>query len=359
MPAGNAAVLSKSSTARSLQAARQCVTLPTALCAQQQCSRAHTVQCSAQHQGVRHHTESTDGAARHAGCRGSMRPRVTAHMRRQGSVGQVRECAGPAMEPHTYTQRAHNRHIPARLPLPLGRHPGHCLLVTAPSAQHNTTQHNTTQHNTPQHNTTQHNTTQHNTSQHNTTQHNTTQHNTTQHNTTNTTQHNTTQHNTTQHNTTQHNRTLHNTTQHNTTQHNTTQHNTTQHNKTHRAYSCRAEPGAGGPRPLALSELRARRRTSMPSGVCGSPSVADTYRNACWRRPCTWRGAAPQSSSWPRPNPRQALRIPLYQTTPGTSCCPPMERRRHASTCMSAPGLPPGPPCSEARKTRKPSSWRC
>ena len=109
--------------------------------------------------------------------------------------------------------------------------PAYRLLVTAPSAQHNTTQHNTTQHNTTQHNTTQHNTTQHNTTQHNTTQHNTTQHNTTQHNTTqhNTTQHNTTQHNTTQHNTTQHNTTQHNTTQHNTTQHNTTQHTTTQH----------------------------------------------------------------------------------------------------------------------------------
>ena len=26
------------------------------------------MQCSAQHQAVRHHTKSTDGAARHAGC---------------------------------------------------------------------------------------------------------------------------------------------------------------------------------------------------------------------------------------------------------------------------------------------------
>ena len=98
---------------------------------------------------------------------------------------------------------AHSAHLdtqPSRLPVPVGRHPGHCLVVTAPSAQHNTTQHNTTQHNTTQHNTTQHNTTQHNTTQHSTTQHNTTQHNTTQHNTT---QHNTTQHKTAQRNTTQ------------------------------------------------------------------------------------------------------------------------------------------------------------
>ena len=118
------------------------------------------MQCRAQHQAVRHHTESTDGAARHAGCSGPMIPCETAHRRRQGSVGQVRECTGPAMQQHTYTQRAHNTHSPARLPVPVGRHPGLCPLVTAPSAQHNTTQHNTTQHNTTQHNTTQHNTTQ-------------------------------------------------------------------------------------------------------------------------------------------------------------------------------------------------------
>ena len=142
-PSGNAAVRSRNSTAHSPQAAWQCVTLPTALCPQQQCSRAHRVQCSAQHQAVRHPTESTDGAARHAGCSGPMRPSATARRRRQGSVGQVRECTGPAMQQHTYTQRAHNTHSPARLPVPVGRHPGLCHLVTAPSAQHNTTQHNT------------------------------------------------------------------------------------------------------------------------------------------------------------------------------------------------------------------------
>ena len=105
------------------------------------------MQCSAQHQAVRHHTISTDGAARHAGCSGQMRPCVTARRRRQGSVGQVRECTGPAMPQHTYTQRAHNTHSPARLPLPVGRHPGLCLLVTAPSAHH-TTPHHTTPHHT-------------------------------------------------------------------------------------------------------------------------------------------------------------------------------------------------------------------
>ena len=82
------------------------------------------MQCSAQHQAVRHHTISTDGAARHAGCSGPTRPCVTARRRRQGSVGQVRECTGPAMPQHTYAQRAHNTHSPARLPVPVGRHPG-------------------------------------------------------------------------------------------------------------------------------------------------------------------------------------------------------------------------------------------
>ena len=142
---------SRISTAHSPQAAWQCVTLPTALCPQQQCSMAHTVQCSAQHQAVRHHTESTDGAARHAGCSGPMRPCETARRRRQGSVGQVRECTGPAMQQHTYTQRAHNTHSPARLPIPVGRHPGLCLLVTAPSAHHTTPRHATPRHTTPHH----------------------------------------------------------------------------------------------------------------------------------------------------------------------------------------------------------------
>ena len=104
------------------------------------------MQCGAQHQAVRHHTKSTDGAARHAGCSGPMRPGVTARRRRQGSVGQVRECTGPAMPQHTYTQRAHNTHSPARLPVPVGRHPGLCLLVIAPSAHHTTSHHTTQQH---------------------------------------------------------------------------------------------------------------------------------------------------------------------------------------------------------------------
>ena len=93
---------------------------------------------------------------------------------------------GRATRTSGHTQHtAHAQHTqPSRLPVPVGRHTGLCLLVTVPSAQHNTTQHNTTQHNTTQHNTTQHNTTQHNTTQHNTTQHNTTQHSTAQPHTT-------------------------------------------------------------------------------------------------------------------------------------------------------------------------------
>ena len=114
---------SRISTAHSPQAAWQSVTLPTALCPQQRCSRARTVQCSAQHQAVRPHTGGTDGAARHAGCNGTMGPCVTAHRRRQSSASQVRECTGPAMQQHTYTQRARHTHSPARLPVPVGRHP--------------------------------------------------------------------------------------------------------------------------------------------------------------------------------------------------------------------------------------------
>ena len=160
------------SIAHSPQAAWQCVTLPTAPCPQQQCSRAHTVQCGAEHQAVRHHTEGTGGAARHAGCSGQMRPCVTARRRRQGSVGQVRECTGPAMPQHTYTQRAHNTHSPARLPVPVGRHPG--LLPFGNSAfgtPHHTTPHHTTPHHTTPHHTTPHHTTPHHTTPHHTTPH--------------------------------------------------------------------------------------------------------------------------------------------------------------------------------------------
>ena len=209
------AVRSTISTAHSPQAAWQCVTLPTAPCPQQQCSRAHTVQCGAEHQAVRHHTEGTGGAARHAGCSGQMRPCVTARRRQQGIVGQLRECTGPAMPQHTYTQRAHNTHSPAHLPVPVSRHLG---LLPFGNSAFGTTQHNTSQQNTRQYNTTQH-----------TTNHSETPHSTTQHNAT---RHNTTQHNTRQHNAAQHSTTKHKTTQHNTTQHNTTPQGTTQRAKT-------------------------------------------------------------------------------------------------------------------------------
>ena len=45
---------------------------------------------------------------------------------------------------HLHTARALYTQ-PSRLPVPVGRHPGHCLLVTAPSAHH-TTPHHTTPH---------------------------------------------------------------------------------------------------------------------------------------------------------------------------------------------------------------------
>ena len=126
------------------------------------------MQCSAQHQAVRHHTKSTDGAARHAGCSGHMRPCVTARRRRQSSVGQVREYTGPAMPQHTYTQRAHNTHSPARLPVLLGRHPGLCHLVIAPSAHHSTTQRGAAQHSATRHATARHTTARRGTARHGT-----------------------------------------------------------------------------------------------------------------------------------------------------------------------------------------------
>ena len=103
----------------------------------------------------------------------------------RAGVGQVRECTGPAMQQHTYTQRAHNTHSPARLPLPLGRHPG--LLPFGNSAfgtlQHSTAQHSAAQHSTAQRSAAQHSTAQRSPAQHSTAQHNTAQHSTAQHGT--------------------------------------------------------------------------------------------------------------------------------------------------------------------------------
>ena len=188
---------------------------------------------------------------------------------------------------------------PSRLPVPVGRNPGHCLLVTAPSAHHNTTQHNTPQQNTTQHSTAQHSTAQHSTAHHSTahhstahhsttqpspaqhgttTQHSTAQHNTTQHNK-KTAQHSTAQHNTTQHNTTQHNTTQHNTTQHNTTQHNTTQHNTTQHNTTQQ-FRPWNPPNSGG-----------RMRQSRSQQALCTPKTMVT-RGSVWCPDASWTSQA-------------------------------------------------------------------
>ena len=116
-----------------------------------------------------------------------------------------------AQEPHTRTRRAHNTHSPARLPLPLGRHPG--LLPFGNSAFDTTPHHNTPHHTTPHH-TTPHHTTPHHTTPHHTTPHRTTPHHTTPHHTT---PHHTTPHHTTPHHTTPH----HTIAPHSTAQHST------------------------------------------------------------------------------------------------------------------------------------------
>ena len=102
----------------------------------------------------------------------------------------------PPITPHLHTTRVLDTQ-PSRLPVPVGRHPGHCLLVTAPSAHH-TTPHHTTNHTTPHH-TTPHHTPHHTT--HHTTPHHTTPHHTTPHHTT---PHHTTPHHTMPHYTTPH-----------------------------------------------------------------------------------------------------------------------------------------------------------
>ena len=98
LPPSGVAVQSRSSTAHCPQAEGQCIAevpLPSAVCPQVQCGEAHTVQCGAQHQALRHRTQSTDGAAQHTQCSGPCRPCVTVHRRRQNSTAQVRQSTGP------------------------------------------------------------------------------------------------------------------------------------------------------------------------------------------------------------------------------------------------------------------------
>ena len=114
------------------------------------------------------------------------------------------------MQQHTYAQRAHNTHSPARLPVPVGRHPG--LLPFGNSAfgtPHHTTPHRTAPHCTAPHRTTPHHTAQYSTAQHRRAPHCTTPHHTTPHHTT---PHHTTPHHTTPHHTTPHHTTPHHTT---------------------------------------------------------------------------------------------------------------------------------------------------
>jgi hypothetical protein len=61
----------------------------------------------------------------------------------------------PTMTTHLHTARTLHTQ-PSRLPVPVGRHPGYCLLVTVPSAHHTTPHH--TRHITTWYHTTRHHT---------------------------------------------------------------------------------------------------------------------------------------------------------------------------------------------------------
>ena len=205
------------------------------------------MRCGAERQAMRHHTEGTGGAARHAGCGGQMRPCVTARRRRQGRVGQVRECTGPAMPQHTYAQHAHNTHSPARLPLPVGRHPGLCPLVTVPSAQSGTAQHRVPRRSTPANGATHDNTAQRHRAEQSTQQGAAARGNAAQHHTTREAQQDTAQHDTTR-------RTPNNTTQQAATQQHKSQtkaaqlSNTNRQKVPHTNRGRGATPGGANPR---------------------------------------------------------------------------------------------------------------
>ena len=110
----------------------------------------------------------------------------------------------PPITTHLHTARALHTQ-PSRLPVPVGRYPGHCILVTAPSAHHIASHHIVSHHITAQHiashritshhivsyriashriasrHSTQHSTAQHSTAQHITSHHITSHHITSHH----------------------------------------------------------------------------------------------------------------------------------------------------------------------------------
>ena len=104
--------------------------------------------------------------------RTSVAPSGRAVQRPQSSPGQPPR---PRCATH-YTQRALRHTALPFCILPCARHPGHCHLVTAPSAHHTTPHHTTRQCNTALHSTPQQSTAHHITSQYSTAQHSTAQH---------------------------------------------------------------------------------------------------------------------------------------------------------------------------------------
>ena len=106
----------------------------------------------------------------------------------------------PPMTTHFHTVRTLHTQ-PSYLLVPVGRHPGHCLLVAVPSAHHTTPHHTTQLHTTPH--TTHHITPDHTTPFHITPHHSTPRRTTLQN------LHDTTRHDTTRHYTTIHYNTLH------------------------------------------------------------------------------------------------------------------------------------------------------
>ena len=129
-------------------------------------------------------------------------------------VGDIQVSPTPPLsaDNHTLTHGARAIHTvralytqPSCLPVPVGRHPGHCLLVTAPSAHpitsHHITSHHITSHHITSHHITSHHITSHHITSHHITSHHITSHHITSHHITSdhTTPHHTTPHRTAPH----------------------------------------------------------------------------------------------------------------------------------------------------------------
>ena len=138
------AVLQCHSTHRAVQCTAKCTAAQHTQCSAVhstvQCSTAHTEQCSTAHTvhcNTRRAVQHSIHSAVHSTAQHNTAQSAHSAVQHRGPAAAPRPPLFPPKTTHLHTARALHTQ-PSRLPVPVGRHPGHCLLVTAPSAHHTT-----------------------------------------------------------------------------------------------------------------------------------------------------------------------------------------------------------------------------